>query len=227
MKKIVFAFLAITLFTVNAQAQKVAPKKPTTKPKVIKKAVRETIEQRMLTGDEGANLMFAAGDTLVYEVNAGGNTYDFIVAIKTIDFYGKGFAFNYTMTNSRHTTGSVSVSAKAFDKSTSYINYFKGGPLTLTDACTVFCTAANFGDMPNKKTDMTIDGVTETFYRNENDNNPITIKLHGKDVVIDAFKISNNKEGDAKKEIVIQGISSSPLIVQMNLGFSITLKEVK
>jgi len=177
--------------------------------------------------DELVNLDFAAGDTLVYEVNAAGNVYDFIAVLKTYDLSAKGFSFDWMMTDPVNLSGTVTVTADAYLNSRSYINRFAGGSLTMKDACTVFFTYENFMDMPEKETKLTLDGEEETFYRPDSDDVPFKIKIGGENYTLDAFKINNKKDGQGDKTIVIQGISSHALILEMDLGFKIRLKEVK
>lgn len=177
--------------------------------------------------DELVNIDFAAGDTLVYEVNAAGNVYDFIAVLKTYDLSAKGFSFDWMMTDPVNLSGTVTVTADAYLNSRSYINRFAGGSLTMKDACTVFFTYENFMDMPEKETKLTLDGEEETFYRPDSDDVPFKIKIGGENYTLDAFKINNKKDGQGDKTIVIQGISSHALILEMDLGFKIRLKEVK
>lgn len=177
--------------------------------------------------DELVNLDFAAGDTLVYEVNAAGNVYDFIAVLKTYDLSAKGFSFDWMMTDPVNLSGTVTVTADAYLNSRTYINRFAGGSLTMKDACTVFFTYENFMDMPEKETKLTLDGEEETFYRPDSDDVPFKIKIGGENYTLDAFKINNKKDGQGDKTIVIQGISSHALILEMDLGFKIRLKEVK
>jgi hypothetical protein len=170
---------------------------------------------------------FAAGDTLIYEVNAGGNTYEFVAVLQTYDLSGKGFSFDWKMTAPVNLSGTVSVLADAYLNSRSYINRFAGGSLVLKDACTVFLTAQNFGEMPQKESRLILDGDEETFYRPDNDEVPFKVKIGGEEYTLDGFKINNKKDGKGDKTIVIQGISSQSLILEMELGFKIRLKEIK
>lgn len=177
--------------------------------------------------DELVDIEFAAGDTLVYEVNAAGNTYDFVAVLKTYDLSDKGFSFDWKMTDPANLSGTVTVTADAYLNSRSYINRFAGGSLTMKDACTVFFTYENFMDMPEKETKLTLDGEEETFYRPDNDVVPFKLRIGGEEYTVDGFKINNKKDGKGDKTIVIQGISSHALILEMELGFKIRLKEVK
>ncbi len=192
-------------------------------------SAQEKFEERLSkTGTDDLYLLeFAAGDTLVYEVNTGVNTYEFIAVLKTYELSDKGFSFDWSMSAPVNLSGTVSVLADAFLNSRSYINRFGGGPLVLKDACTVFMTAQNFGEMPQKESKLILDGEEETFYRPDNDEVPFKLKVGGEEFTLDGFKINNKKDGTGDMTLVIQGISSHPLILAMDLGFKIRLKEVK
>lgn len=182
----------------------------------------------MIKNDDGSTASYdiQKGDKLVYQVKAGGNEYDFIVTINSDD--ENGLDFNYEMTNSNKTSGHVIISNKARSEATKYVNFFRGGELKLTDASTIWLSGKNFSDMPSKKTTMTLDnGTPETFYRPEKDEvNPV-VKIKGEDKKLDAFIINNGADGTGNKTMWINGISSNSLIVKMDLGWSIVLKEIK
>ncbi len=182
----------------------------------------------MLKNDDGSTGTYEIkkGDKLVYQVKAGSNEYDFIV---TINAQGKGgIDFNYEMTNSKNTKGHVLISADAKNEATKYVNYFGGGELSLTDACTVWLSGKNFSDMPEKKTTIQIDdNIPETFYRPEKDEVTPVVKIKGEDKKMDVFIINNAADGTGNKTMWINGISSNSLIVKMDLGWTIVLKEIR
>lgn len=178
-------------------------------------------------GDDLYIIEFAAYDTLIYEVLAGDETYEFIAVLKTYDPSEKGFSFDWKMSSPVNLSGTVKVSAEAIMNSRSYINRFAGGSQELKDACTVFLTALNFGEMPGKVSKLILDGEEETFYRPESDEVPFKVKIGGEEYTLDGFKINNKKDGTGDKTLVIQGISSHPLILEMELGFKIKLKEIR
>jgi hypothetical protein len=210
MKKQFILFVALLTFAISCMAQ------------------RSIFLPMMIKNDDGSTASYdiQKGDKLLYQVKAGGNEYDFIVTINSDD--ENGLDFNYEMTNSNKTSGHVVISNKARNEATKYVNFFRGGELKLTDASTIWLSGKNFSDMPNKKTTMTLDnGVPETFYRPEKDEvNPV-VKIKGEDKKLDAFIINNGADGTGNKTMWINGISSNSLIVKMDLGWSIVLKEIK
>jgi hypothetical protein len=181
-----------------------------------------------MTMDGDKNLyMGQTGDKLVYEVNAGGQVYDFIITIKqpAADYR---YSFDWEMTAPVNKSGHVNISKTAAYDSKKYMNYFNGGELTLTDACTVWMTGENFGEMPDKKTTMKMDNLeAETFYRKDEAETAHKILYKGKEISLDIFKVDNGKTGSDYRQLWIQAISAFPLIVKMDLGWTIRLKEIK
>ncbi len=240
MKKILITLLAFSLlFTGSSIAQKakpkakVATKKKTSKVKKTKKmalGAAKTLNLSLSVLKDEATFTYdlKKGDKLVYHVNANGKEYDFIVAINGFD-YDKGIDFNYEMTAPVSKTGRVKISPGAFHSSRKYMNQFAGGELNLTDASTIWlCYDAFYDDMPKRQTMMTMDDAApELFYRPEEDAIEHTIKFKGEMVGVEAFLINNKKDGTGSKEIWVHNSSSNPLIIRMNLGWTIELKEVR
>lgn len=182
----------------------------------------------IVKNDDGSSEFYdlKKGDKLVYQVKAGGNEYEFIVTLN--DPGNNALDFNYEMTNSNKTTGHVTISNKAKSEAIKYVNFFRGGELNLTDACTVWLSGKNFSDMGNKKTTMTLDnGAPETFYNPENDDVSTIVKIKGENKKIEAFIINNAADGSGNKTMWIHDISSNSLIVKMDMGWSIILKEIR
>lgn len=94
-----------------------------------------------------------SGSELIYEVNAFGDVYDFVVYL---DEVGDAISFDYYMTNDNATEGYISIPASAMADATSHMNYFSGGERTLEGQTTVFFSRGAFSDMVNGKT-ITID----------------------------------------------------------------------
>lgn len=214
MKKQLVLIFCVFAFAYSATAQK---------------SVKSIYLPMMIKNEDGSTGTYEIkkGDKLVYHVNAMGNEYDFIVTINKETPKG-GLDFNYEMTNSNKTKGHVVISSTARYKATKYVNYFRGGELNLTDAITVWISYKNFGEMPDKKTTMQLDnGSPETFYRPEQDEVNPTVKIKGEDKKLDAFIINNAADGTGNKTMWINGISSNSLIVKMELGWSIELKEIR
>ncbi len=235
MKRIFFTSILFALVFVCAAQQSTVKPKAKSKPKTAAKtAVKKPALQKNILGfsvikEDGSNYMYYInqGDKLVYHVNAFGKEYDFIVTVNAYD-YNKGIDFNYEMTAPASKTGHVKIAAKAFQSSKKYTNYFSGGELNLTDACTVWLCYDNFSDMPQKQTTITMDNdEPETFYRADNDEANMKVNFKGEEVTIEGFSINNKEDQTGDKTLVIQNGSFNPLILKMNLGWTIELKEIR
>jgi hypothetical protein len=231
MKKLVVALFLFLVAGVTANAQKA--KKTVSKPKAKTVKPQTTVNkvelEMLIKHDDGTTTFekLKTGDKLVYEVNAGGSTYNFIVTLNKANAKD-GYDFNYEMTNENNTKGHVSFSKKTLFETRNYVNYFKGGELALKDAVSVWLSGINFAEMPDKKTEITLDNnPAETFYRPENDVYEPTINFKGKEVKVDGFFINNAQDGKGDKTICIQNTSANSLILKMDLGFTIALKEIK
>lgn len=210
MKKHFLLFVSVTLLTFCSLAQS-----SFTMPLILK-------------NDDGSSEFFdlKAGDKLVYQVNAGGSEYEFIVTLN--DPGANALDFNYEMTNTNKTSGHVTISGKAKTTATKYINYFSGGDLNLTDACTVWLSNKNFNDMTERKTVLQLDNnAPETFYLPKKDTVSTVVKVKGEDKKVEAFIINNAADGNGKKTMWIHDISSNSLIIKMDQGWSIILKEIR
>jgi hypothetical protein len=211
-------------------AKKPVAKKPATVKKTIpmKKVMRKSIDEMVSCYEDGGvcTIGIQPGDTLIYEVNAGGNTYEFWVMINKAK--DGSMDFNWKMTDPVNKSGHVIITKEAMSGARKYINYFAGGKLVLTDACTVWMSYDTFGDMPQQKTEIILDNnAPETFVRPDDDVVAYTINYRGREIKLDAFQINNGKEGDERKEIHTLNTSANSLIVGMNLGWTIKLREVR
>jgi hypothetical protein len=231
----IVAFLLIS--PMNSDAQKVVKKKTTaTKPKTKPKPQpipeeesiqEEDAEESLLNMGETSIYMGRAGDQLIYEVNAGGQTYELIITQRAPISEEYFYSFDWEMTAPVNKKGHIDISKSAYDAK-KYINYFNSDSLTLIDACTVWMTGSNFAEMPDKKTIMQMDdNPPATFYRKDEAEQEYTVLYKGREVKLDIFKIDNDLQGKQHHQLWIQGISSFPLIVKMDLGWTIRLKEIK
>lgn len=167
------------------------------------------------------------GDQLIYQVSANGAEYDFVVTVNA-ESDEDGIDFNYEMTNRNNTKGHVMITADARKSATKYTNYFKGGELILTDASTVWLSEKNFSDMAQKKTIMQLDnGSPETFFRSGEDEVNPEVKIKGAYKKLAGFQISNSADGEGTKTMWVNDISSNSLILKMDLGWTIILKEIR
>lgn len=174
---------------------------------------------------KGSTLIPSVGQKLVYGVDYYGNNYDFIVTIKSLK---DGISFDYEMTNATNTKGSVFISAAAMDDAISQNNMFSGGEMKLMDKTTVWVSQKVI-------TDMEEDGVAGVLPDGVNQ-----VKIRQKKVAHD-YKANNAISGkmmenlsyvyaesdDSKFKYWIHLDKTYPLILKMDIGWSLWLKEIK
>jgi hypothetical protein len=221
-------FVTATLFAQTTKKKAVKTVKKTNVKKA-KPVAAIPLTDMYIINDKGETHLESLnkGDKLVYAITANGNTYDFIITLNGYS-YENGIDFNYEMTNANNTTGHVMISSGAKSNAKKYVNYFRGGDLVLTDASSVWMSYENFMDMPSNKTQITFDdGAEETFYKLKNNDAIPSIIFKGKKVKIEAFTINNGEDGKGDKALIIQNTSANPLIIKMDIGFTVELKEIK
>lgn len=170
-----------------------------------------------------AGLILKNGDILVYEVNNGGQTWHFEVTIKEIR---EAIVFDWMMPE-KDFSGEISLEQSAREQATAYINYFSNGSeQTLTDSSTVWLSRKNYRELKKGSTILSLDKTgAERFDKKEN--GKIGIILKGKGANLNMFRATNGKQEGEQRELWILDQLSQPLIVKMNLGWTIELKEIK
>lgn len=190
---------------------------------------QEPVEKRLSKRDYNQTYLFdiKEGDTLVYEVNAGGQNYQFIVAMQQFDPYDEGIHFNWKMTNPVNRSGSIQISSDAMLYSRSYINRFAGGSQELDNESAVFLTTETYTDLMSGSSVISLDGIKEKFVKKYNSEVKYPVNVHGKTYLLNAFDISNEKTGAEQKTMIIQLYDKVPVILKMDIWFRIELKEIR
>lgn len=239
MKKLGLIALLFTL-ACGVQAQKKTVKKAPAKKAA--KGKKSSSKKKTSSGDpildelicyEGGPCTFNIykGDTLVYNVNASDKSYQFLVIPNKFDV-STGADFNWVMTAPVNRKGRVTISAAALKSGKRLINYFNGGDLKLTDASAVWLSTDNFKDITNMnkpETKIAMDaGEPETFGSPEADAVTPTINYKGREITLDGFAIESKPGGNAsRKELWVLNITNNLLILKMDLGWTIELKEIR
>lgn len=236
MKKLGLIALLFVLAT-SVQAQKKTVKKAPAKKGSVKK--KSSTKKKTTSGEgvldelicyEGGPCTFNIhkGDTLVYDVRATDKSYQFMVIPNKFDV-GGGADFNWVMTDPVNRKGRVTISAAALKSGKRLINYFSGGDLKLTDASSVWLATDNFKDITSGETKIAMDsGEPETFASPETDAVTPTINYKGKEISLDGFAIESKPGGNAgRKELWVLNITNNLLILKMDMGWTIELKEVR
>lgn len=167
-------------------------------------------------------LKLKAGSVLTYKVTNMGKTYNFVVTLKTWD---PDRTFDYEMSEPANTKGNVTITAVALASATAQTNMFSGGPMTLKDGTTVWLSKAVFNSL---KTDfqarITADGSAPvTLLNNYEDQYQATVdgKATGINIIY-----AEEQSGKPYKYWVVND-AENPLIVKMDLGWTIELTDVK
>jgi hypothetical protein len=231
-----FALFAIVTSSASAQIKyKIIAKKNAEKRAAAKKAAKTKQKNEpsftiplIVKGENGDNIIeVGKGTKFIYEVNAAGSTYDFTVTLLHYS-YNKGIKFSYVMSHNGN-KGIVTIDSAGANSGNKYVNYFGNQDINLKDACAVWLSKQNFGDMPTKQTIMQMDDAEpENFYRHSDDAVAHEIILNGAIVNLDAFKITNDDDEKVpgSKSLIVHGISSNPLILKLDFGWTISLKEI-
>lgn len=174
------------------------------------------------TPDGENKVQIKEGTKLVYDVNAQGSQYQFIVTVKRLK---EGVGFDWEMTAPVNKKGIVEMTPEALQSATALMNYFTGGDLKLTDQTTVWVSKAVWTDMhdEDEMTDIVLDSEeTETFLRFDGDKK-YAAKYNGSTVNL---TVSDLKSLLTDNVITVWENENFPIILSMNLGWTIKLKEI-
>jgi len=168
-------------------------------------------------------------DTLVYEVNAAGKTYDLLVIPNKFD--GVSLAdFNWKMVGGENKSGHVVINSQGINSARKYMFNLPGGELKLSDASSFWLSNLNFKEIAKGETTMSIDdGAMETFKSPPADAVSTDINYKGRPLSIEGFALQNKAEGEAgRKEIWVMNVSNNLLLIKLdNVSWSMKLKEVR
>lgn len=161
------------------------------------------------------------GDILLYTVSKDSQQYDIIVTVKK---YGNTISFNYSIPE-KSATGNIFIPANAVTSAIIYDSLLTGKTKNYKDTTVLWLSKKNYVDLAAaKETIMDLGNGKETFKRQR----VSTLKLNykGKEKIVTVFGIENSNS-NAKKDLLVLSEESNPLIVKMDSGWSLTLKEVR
>lgn len=160
------------------------------------------------------------GTTLTYDVKYLETNYQFIVKIINLK---PDVVFTWEMTEPQSSKGKVNMSKEALATAVKQNNFFKSGELFLTDMTTVWVSKKVFSSIKKGKP-ILIDLLNEEA-------NLKFIKLEKKSFLIDGIKTKNIEvlyaETDLNHKYWILNCPEFPIILKMDLGWSIDLKSVE
>ena len=202
---------------------------------ITKDEAYEFLRYRYKCPDYFATPAIADIKTATWEVNSGGSTYEFSVTdIKgTID---SDLAFSWAMTSDGDMKGHITIIKDAMEKAVAQNNYF-GAALknaTLTDKTTVWVSKVVINGLQKDgkvKMDVGMGNGEEVFtvvpdgmdLRDEEPfDEKVSIKTESK--YLNTLHIKNE---DGSRQLWILNDASNPMVIKMNIGFTIVLKSVE
>jgi hypothetical protein len=173
------------------------------------------------------DIKLKVGSKMIYAVNFQGKKYDFTVTIKSMK---PNMVFDYKMSAPVSKNRTVTILQGAMDSAIELYNYFSGGPLTLKTKTSVFLSRKNFTKiLEGGRTNIKIGPGKDTGSFHSDSMDTQEYKINGKMIRISAFWISDNDGQPAEryKAIGILRNKDFPLIMNMDLGWTISLREMK
>jgi hypothetical protein len=169
--------------------------------------------------------------TATWEVTNDGSIYPFIVSNPKGNTV-TDFEFDWSMGNDNN--GHIKITAAAMKSAMAQNNYF--GPrlknATLTDKTTVWISQQVYADIAKKGTAKMDVGngaeiftvVTDKDGEAEKESFKDPIKVKGSEKTVTTFHIKNN---DGSRQLWILNNPQNPVIIKMDLGWTIILKSVE
>lgn len=172
------------------------------------------------------------GTQLIYAVEANGEKYDFIVTVKAL---APALVFDWQMTNDSKSSGTITHTAQAMISANTMFNYFAPGQKTLDDnTISVWLSKSSFtGLTRGNKTVMLKMNMGETAMKMGAyaDIKEIKILVNGeKETVEEQLAKELNEEGKptgSESYFTFYNSAKMPIILRMQNGFYIALKEIK
>lgn len=161
------------------------------------------------------------GDQLIYEVNVNGDIYHFDLTIQ--NFSENGITFNYNMPE-KNKSARIDITAEAVKNAVTHYNYFNGKDQQLSDQTSVWISRKSFRELQAGKTAMDTGEGMESYTKKEDLS--FSYKNNGDGFSVKAFRIDNGKSAPDQRQLWVLNNKSNPLILKMNLGWTIELKEV-
>ncbi len=176
----------------------------------------------------GSTLILSEGLILVYGVDYHGTLYDFIITIKSLE--NETVEFDYEMTNAAGTKGKVKMSAEAINNATAQNNYFSGGTLELNNMTSVWLSKKVFNELTGVKGKSTIStdgGKSNTELIAQRVGYDYSLYNAISKTTFEDISYFYAESADASVKYWVHFSEHAPLILKMDLGWKIWLKEMK
>lgn len=161
------------------------------------------------------------GDLLGYSVSKDTSRYDITVSVKN---YGRTIDFSYSIPDSSH-TANVSIPARAVQNAIIYDTLLNGADKSYNDTSVFWLSRKNYSELAAiKETTMDLGDGKETFKRQTLTTAKLNFK--GREKIVTVFLVQNTN-AKFKKRFLVLTDENNPLIVQMESGWLLRLKEVR
>lgn len=181
-----------------------------------------TVNAQGEPASDGTPAQITVGTQLIYEVNTATAKYQFIVTVKKLD---DGITFDWKMTAPINKKGTVVMAEEAVENAAGLFNYFATDTAKLTDQTSVWISRTMWREMHNEDEMVLIsldNGEATGFFREDGEAHKITYKGKPLDM-----KVSNLKSLTDTQTITVWENEKFPIILKMDLGWTIELKEIK
>lgn len=160
---------------------------------------------------------------LIYDVNANGNKYQFIVTVKNL---GNGVTFDWTMTTPDNLSGTVEMTPGALDSAHALYNFFTGGMTKLTSQTSVWLSKSVWNDIhdEDEMTDLKLDDETDDSFIRFAMPDGYAVNFKG---AVSTVPCSELRSLFTDNVITVWENEKFPIILKMNLGWTIELREIK
>jgi len=171
------------------------------------------------------------GSKLIYGVEANGQKYDFIVTVKALV---PALVFDWQMTDPVNINGSITHTATAMTAGNTMYNFFAPGSKTLDDnTLSVWISRNSFTSLTKgTKTAMLKMNTSESPKKmvvDQEDPTEMKIIVDGEKETVEQFeaKDANAPSGEDRVYFTFAKSAKMPIILKMQNGFYIALKEIK
>ncbi|HOY31605.1 MAG TPA: hypothetical protein PKW80_06970 [Bacteroidales bacterium] len=168
----------------------------------------------------GPGAWFRTGSVISYHVMNGAKEYDYVVSDLVIDNH---ITFNWKMTDPVNYSGKVKIFNYAIDTASIMVNYFENGSSqNMVNKTTAMLSRKIYKRLLSQTTvNVTIDKNDETLKFMRNEKYPVVID--GVSREIDVMMV----ESETGHKFWILNYPQFPLIIKMELDFTISLKTVE
>jgi len=164
------------------------------------------------------------GMILIYQVDNQNQKYDFTINLEEID---PSIAFTFKMSNVRKTSGKITITKEALKNAIAQYNYFQNNEVTLDKQTTVWISKKVWTNLKKRKKSniSTNSGEMNLKLLELVNNQDYPILMNGEEFALKSMYCMT-KDSNSYKYWILDDVNN-PLILKMELNFSIELKEVK